>query len=92
MQRRMGMTGGILIANPIAEADALPQEQIDTIIARAVAEADTAGVSGKAITPFLLARINDLTGGASLTANIALVKQNALLAAHVAVELAHVAA
>jgi pseudouridine-5'-phosphate glycosidase len=87
-QRRLGFPGGMLIANPIAEADALDQEQIEAIIARAVDEARARGISGKAITPFLLARINELTDGASLTANIALVKQNAAVAAAIAVELA----
>jgi pseudouridine-5'-phosphate glycosidase len=85
------LTGGMLIANPIAAADALPQADIDAWIAQAVGEAQTRGITGKDITPFLLARINELTGGASLIANIALVKQNALLAAAVAVELANIA-
>jgi pseudouridine-5'-phosphate glycosidase len=90
-QRRLGLAGGLLIANPIAVADALPEAEIEAFIARALDEAAAAGITGKAITPFLLARINDLTGGASLTANIALVKQNARLAADVAVELARIA-
>lgn len=87
-QRRLGLETGILIANPIPERDALPAEQMEAWIAQACREAAAAGVSGKALTPFLLARINELTGGTSLQANIALVKNNAVLAARIAVELA----
>jgi pseudouridine-5'-phosphate glycosidase len=89
-QHRLGLAGGILIANPIPAADALPPAEIEAIIAGAVAEAEIAGVVGKALTPFLLARVNELTGGRSLTANIALIKSNARLAAEIAVELARV--
>jgi pseudouridine-5'-phosphate glycosidase len=88
VQRRLGVGGGILIANPIAAADALDESAIEADIATAVREAQERGIGGKALTPFLLARVNELTGGASLTANIALVRQNALLAAAIAVELA----
>jgi len=88
LERRLGRPGGVLIANPIPEAHALPAAQIEARIASATAEARAAGVSRKDVTPYLLARINALTGGESLTANIALVKNNALLAARVAVELA----
>ena len=80
--------GGVLVANPIPEADALSGAEIDAEIARAVAEAAAAGVAGKDVTPFLLDRINTLTAGRSLTANIALVKNNAALAAEIAVALA----
>jgi pseudouridine-5'-phosphate glycosidase len=86
--RALGLGGGMLIANPVPTADALPDDEIESLIAQAVREAHAAGFGGKELTPFLLARINELTGGASLTANIALVKANALLAAAVAVELA----
>ncbi len=89
-QRRLALKTGILIANPIPEADALPAEQMETWIAAACRDADSAGVSGKELTPFLLARINELTGGTSLKANIALVKSNAVLAARIAVELARI--
>jgi pseudouridine-5'-phosphate glycosidase len=91
VQRRLGLSGGILIANPIAAADALPDDETELLIARSVLEAREAGVTGKELTPFLLARINELSGGASLTANVALVKQNASLAASIAVELAKLA-
>ncbi len=83
----LDLPGGILIANPVPEADALPAEEIEAIIARAVAEAAAQGVAKKAVTPFLLARIVELTGGRSLAANIALIRNNARLAARVAVEL-----
>ena len=58
-------------------------------IASAIAEASARGIGGKALTPFLLARINDISGGRSLVANIALVRNNAALAAQIAVALAH---
>ena len=92
MQRRLGLETGILIANPIPEQDALPAEQMEEWIAAACREARDAGVSGKELTPFLLARINELTGGTSLRANIALVKNNAALAAKVAVALSSLSA
>jgi pseudouridine-5'-phosphate glycosidase len=91
-QRRLGLETGILIANPIPKPDALPAEQMEAWIAAACRDAGEAGVSGKALTPYLLARINELTGGTSLRANIALVKNNAVLAAKVAVELARLPA
>ncbi len=84
---RLDLPGGILIANPVPEADALPADEIEAIIARAVAEAAAQGVAKKAVTPFLLGRIVELTGGRSLAANIALIRNNARLAARVAVEL-----
>ncbi len=87
-QRRLGLREGILIANPIPHAAAMPAAEIEARIARAVDDAAAGGVTRKDLTPYLLARINELTGGASLTANIALVKNNASLAAQIAVELA----
>jgi len=83
--RALDLPGGILIANPVPEADALPAAEIEAIIARAVAEAAAQGVAKKAVTPFLLSRIVELTGGRSLAANIALIRNNARLAARVAV-------
>ncbi len=85
--RALGLRGGILIANPIPEADALPADAIEARIVEACRDAEAAGISRKDLTPFLLERINELTGGASLKANIALVKNNAALAARIAVEL-----
>ncbi len=77
--------GGVLIANPIPEADAMEYGAIEAVIERAVGEAEERGIHGKEVTPFLLARIVELTGGESLEANIALVKNNARLAASIAV-------
>ncbi|MDQ3557737.1 MAG: pseudouridine-5'-phosphate glycosidase, partial [Pseudomonadota bacterium] len=91
-QRQLGLSTGILIANPIAEEHALAEAEMEARIAAACREAERAGVSGKALTPFLLTRINELTSGASLKANIALVKANAALAASIAVELAALSA
>jgi len=84
---RLKLPGGILIANPVPEADALPAGEIEAIIRRAVADAAAQGISKKAVTPFLLARVVELTEGRSLVANIALIRNNARLAARVAVEL-----
>lgn len=89
--RRLGLSGGLLIANPIPEADAMPRATIDAAIEQAVREADEQGIVAKAVTPYLLERIVALTGGASLAANIALIRNNAALAARVAVELARLA-
>ena len=90
MQRRLRLNASILITNPIPEADALPANEIEARIDEACREAERAGISGKELTPFLLQRINDLTGGRSLAANIALIKNNAALAAQIAVELASI--
>lgn len=81
---RMGLGGGLVIANPIPAAYAMPREAIDTAIAHALQEAADQRVSGKEATPFLLARVNALTGGNSLAANIELVLNNARLAAAIA--------
>jgi pseudouridylate synthase len=87
MQREIG-PGGLLIANPIPEKNALDPGAIEARIAEAVAEAKVQGVAKKDVTPFLLGRIVELTEGRSLQANMALVENNAILAAQVAVELA----
>ncbi len=86
--RRLALRGGVLVANPIPVADALPAAEIDARIDEAVADAERAGVTRKDVTPYLLGRINELTGGRSLTANIALVRNNAAFAARTAVALA----
>ena len=85
---RLGSGSGLLIANPIPQADALAHDAIETVIADALRDARAAGIGQKEVTPFLLARVNQLSGGRSLTANIALVKNNARLAARIAVALA----
>jgi len=83
-QRALGLRGGMLVTNPIPEAYAMDGTAIDQAIDQAVAEAEAQGVTGKAITPFLLARVKDLTGGDSLESNIRLVYNNAALAADTA--------
>jgi pseudouridine-5'-phosphate glycosidase len=80
----MGLEGGVLIVNPIPAEAAIPNREIDTVIARALAEADVQGVKGKAVTPFLLSRVAEMTGGASLKANLALLENNAKVAAEIA--------
>ena len=84
----LGVGGGVVVANPIAEADALPRERHDAALAGALAAAEREGVRGRAVTPFLLERMRALTGGLSLRANVALLRGNARLAAELAVALA----
>ncbi len=88
IRQSLGLKGGQLIANPIPAADQIPAETLAPHIAQALAEADAKGIAAKEVTPFLLQRIFELTNGASLTANIALVKNNAALAARIARALA----
>ncbi|MFS2026182.1 pseudouridine-5'-phosphate glycosidase [Massilia sp. CT11-137] len=88
---QLGLTGGVVVSNPVPTESAMKNDEIGGIIAQALREAGTQGVKGKAVTPFLLARIKDLTGGRSLATNIALVKHNALVGARLAVAL-HAAA
>lgn len=90
LHRRLGSGTGMLIANPIPAEDSLAPALIDGIIAGAIREAETQGIAGKAVTPFLLERINAASGGRSLKANTALVRNNAALAARIAVELARI--
>lgn len=84
----LGLGGGLVVANPIPPAHALLRETVDRVIEQALADAQAQGISGKAITPFLLARVNELTGGESLAGNIQLVLNNARLAAAIAVAFA----
>jgi pseudouridine-5'-phosphate glycosidase len=84
----LGIAGGIVIANPIPEEDEIPADEIGVIIDQALADMDSLGIHGKDATPYLLGRIVEITGGASLTANIALVRHNARLGAAVAREYA----
>ncbi|MEO3991063.1 pseudouridine-5'-phosphate glycosidase [Pseudocitrobacter cyperus] len=81
-----GLNGGLVVANPIPQAFAMPEEQINSAIDRAVAEAVQQGIVGKESTPFLLARVAELTGGDSLKSNIQLVFNNAILACEIAKE------
>ncbi|MCG6115198.1 MAG: pseudouridine-5'-phosphate glycosidase [Mesorhizobium sp.] len=83
----MGIVGGMLVANPVPEDAEIPADEMAGYIATAQAEAEGQGVSGKAVTPFLLSRIVEITEGRSLATNIALVKNNARLAARIAREL-----
>lgn len=83
-----GLEGGVVIANPIAAEYEIPHARVNSCIQQALAEAQQQGVAGAAVTPFLLARVSELTGGASLAANIQLVLANARLAAQIAVQLA----
>ena len=87
LRHRMNLTGGQLVANPIRIIDEIAAATLAPIIKHAVSEAANANITGKAVTPFLLNRIFELTNGASLTANIALVRGNARLAAAIAVAL-----
>ena len=89
--RHLRLSRGVCIANPIAVEDEIPAAEIDGVIAEALAELSAQGITGQAVTPFLLSRIVDQTGGRSLTANVSLVKRNAALAADVAVEYSRIA-
>ena len=82
----MGLPGGMLVTNPIPEEYSMPADVINAAIDQAIAEANTKGIHGKATTPFLLARVAELTGGDSLASNIRLVYNNAKVAALTAVE------
>lgn len=83
-RRALGLPGGQLVANPIPVEDEIPLDDLAPVIARAQARAEAEGVTGKAVTPFLLSEIFEATGGQSLAANIALVRHNARLAAEIA--------
>lgn len=86
-QRALGYPSGTLIANPVDAGDEIPAAEIGAYIDAAVAAAQATGISGKDVTPFLLDRLLDLTRGRTLATNIALIKNNARLAAAIAVEL-----
>ena len=87
-QRELGLKGGMLVKNPIPEEYSMDKAVIDAAIEQALKEAAEAGIKGKETTPFLLAKVVELTGGDSLDSNIQLVLNNARLAAKTAVELA----
>jgi len=88
MRAALGLAGGQLVANPIPREAEIPMAEIAPLIDAAVAEAAAQGVSGKAVTPFLLGRMLRATEGRSLTANVALIENNARLAAEIAIALA----
>ena len=83
----LGLKGGVLVANPVPEADAMPTAAIQTAVEQALAEAEEKGIHGKEVTPYLLERIVTLTEGESLRTNIALVKNNVRVAAQLATAL-----
>ncbi len=85
----MGIPGGQLVANPIPLQNEIAADELAPIIAQATEDATTHGISGKGVTPYLLQRIFELTEGRSLAANIALVRNNARLAAQIATELSN---
>jgi pseudouridine-5'-phosphate glycosidase len=88
MRARLGLKGGQLVANPIPEADEIPRDEIMPVVEQALSEAEAQGIAAKQVTPFLLDRIFELTSGRSLASNIALVLNNARLAAAIAGEIA----
>ncbi|TCL73526.1 pseudouridine-5'-phosphate glycosidase [Rhizobium sp. BK251] len=85
---QLGIDGGMLIANPVPEADEIPREEMEIYIRRALDSAERDEIAGKAVTPYLLETIFQITDGRSLATNIALVENNARLAAEIAVALA----
>ena len=85
-QNELGFRGGMLVTNPIPEEYAMPLDTINAAIEQALAECEAKGIHGKETTPFLLARVAELTGGNSLASNIQLVYNNAKIAAQTAVE------
>ena len=91
VQKELGLQGGMLVTNPIPEEYSMDPAVINKAIDDAVAEAKAKGIHGKETTPFLLAKIKDLTGGDSLASNIQLVYNNARLAAKTAGELCKLA-
>jgi pseudouridine-5'-phosphate glycosidase len=91
-KRRLGLPGGVLICVPVPKEFELPADEANAAIAHALAEADAQGVRGKAITPFLLARIVELTGERSLRANLALLENNVRIGAQIAAALASASA
>lgn len=86
----LNINGSVLIANPVPKEMEIPYAKIESKIQQALDEAKSAGINGKETTPFLLKRIAEITGGSSLATNIALVKNNALLGAKVAIYLAKI--
>ena len=88
LRARLGLQGGTLVANPVPAAAEIPAEALAPVIAAALDQAQAQGITGKAVTPFLLGRVLDATAGRSLATNIALVLNNARLAARIACALA----
>jgi pseudouridine-5'-phosphate glycosidase len=87
-QRAFGLNAGVVVCNPVPAPEALPDAYVREVVARAIADAASAGIHGPATTPWLLARVAELTAGASVRANIALIVDNARVGGQLAVELA----
>ncbi|MGR4872410.1 pseudouridine-5'-phosphate glycosidase [Variovorax sp. LARHSF232] len=85
---QLGLAGGVVLSTPVPQAAAMTPAQIDDLMQQALAEAKSQGIHGKAVTPFLLSRIQQLSGGQSLATNIALVKHNAQVGTRLALALA----
>lgn len=83
----LGLSGGMLVANPVPEEYSMDPDKIEAVISEAVEEAKALGIAGKKVTPFLLEKIRNVTGGDSLFTNVKLVLNNAALAAKIAAEL-----
>ncbi len=81
------LPGGVLVVNPVPEADAMDPDEVERYISEALSAMEAEGVAGKAVTPYLLAHMKEATGGRALATNIALVKHNALVGAQIAVAL-----
>ena len=86
-QGALDVEGGMMLCNPIDKEFEVPEEVINPIIERAVRDAEEAGVHGKDSTPFILARVKELSGGDSMQANIKLVQSNVRLASQLAIAL-----
>lgn len=86
-KRALGLGGGVLVVNPVPEGEALDAAVMDAAIGTALDQAAREGVKGKAVTPYLLAKVVEATDGASLKANVALIRHNAALAARIAAAL-----
>jgi len=86
-REQLGIDGGMLIANPVPEEDEISREEMEVYITRALSHAEEDEIAGKAVTPYLLSKIFEITEGRSLDTNIALVRNNARLAAEIAVAL-----
>jgi len=86
--RRLNLGGGLLVTVPVPAADEWPAEEAQEVINQAIADAQTAGITGKAVTPYLLGRVSELSGGRSKKANIALLLNNARVAAQISRSLA----
>ncbi|HEV7321707.1 MAG TPA: pseudouridine-5'-phosphate glycosidase [Ensifer sp.] len=87
MRELLGVEGGMLVANPVPEAAEIPREEMEIYIARALDNAESDEITGKAVTPYLLSNLFEMTEGRSLETNIALVENNARLAGEIAVAL-----